>query len=125
LDCYTSSFATDSTASFILTPIFVTNEEYFFYDQPVIGIKNAISDKIRLENNTLPSGDTLSAIRALSQQPSVSSSYTANTNLLEVAFSPQDEINDDIMDLKLGISILETILEIHVYALHQLLHILI
>jgi len=94
----TSSFATDSTASFISTPTFVPNTEYFFYDQPVIGIKNAISDKIRLEDNTLPSGNTLSAIRALAQQPSVSSSYTANTNLLEVAFSPQDEINDDIMD---------------------------
>jgi hypothetical protein len=94
----TSSFSSDSTASFNATPTFVTNEEYFFYDQPVIGIKNAISDKIRLENDTLPAGDTLSAIRALAQQPSVSSSYTPNTNLLEVAFSPQDEINQDIMD---------------------------
>jgi len=94
----TSSFAADSTASFNTTPTFVTNEEYFFYDQPVIGIKNAISDKIRLENDTLPAGNTLSAIRALAQQPSISSSYTPNTNLLEVAFSPQDEINQDIMD---------------------------
>ena len=94
----TSSFAAESTASFTVTPTFVPNTEYFFYDQPIIGIKNAISDKIRLEDNTLPAGDTLSAIRALAQQPSVSSSYTANTNLLEVAFSPQDEINDDIMD---------------------------
>jgi hypothetical protein len=93
----TSSFATDSTASFTITPTFIPNTEYFFYDQPIIGIKNAISDKIRLEDNTLPAGDTLSAIRALAQQPSVSSSYTPNTNLLEVAFSPQDEINDDIM----------------------------
>ena len=94
----TSSFATDSTASFAVTPTFVPNTEYFFYDQPVIGIKNAISDKIRLEDNTLPTGNTLSAIRSLAQQPSVSSSYTPNTNLLEVAFSPQDEINQDIMD---------------------------
>ena len=93
----TSSFVTNSSASFNSTPIFVPNTEYFFYDQPVIGIKNAISDKIRLEDNTLPEGNTLSALRALSQQPSVSSSYTPNTNLLEVAFSPQDEINDDIM----------------------------
>lgn len=93
----TSSFNADSTASFNATPTFISNTEYFFYDQPVVGIKNAISDKIRLEDNTLPAGDTLSAIRALAQQPNVSSSYTANTNLLEVAFSPQDEINDDIM----------------------------
>jgi hypothetical protein len=33
---------------------------------------------------------------SLSQQANISQSYTANTNLLEVAFSPQDEINDDI-----------------------------
>jgi hypothetical protein len=94
----TSSFLTNSNFTFNSTPLFEPNEEYFFYDQPVAGIKNAISDKIRLENDTLPAGNTLSAIRALSQQPSISSSYTANTNLLEVAFSPQDEINEDIMD---------------------------
>jgi hypothetical protein len=94
----TSSFVVGSSASFNSTPEFVPNTEYFFYDQPAVGIKNAVSDKIRLENDTLPSGDTLSAIRALAQQPSVSSSYTPNTNLLEVAFSPQDEINEDIMD---------------------------
>jgi hypothetical protein len=94
----TSSYSGGSDFGLNPTVTFIPNEEYFFYDQPVIGIKNAISDKIRLEDNTLPAGNTLSAIRALAQQPSVSSSYTANTNLLEVAFSPQDEINDDIMD---------------------------
>lgn len=79
------------------TPTFNPNTEYFFIDQPVVGIKNAISDKIRVEDNTIPSGDTLSAFRPLSQNVEISQSYTANTNLLEVAFSPQDEINDDIM----------------------------
>jgi hypothetical protein len=93
----TSSFSTGNNFYISNTSSFIPNTEYFFYDQPVAGIKNAISDKIRLEDNTLPTGDTLSAIRALAQQPSISSSYTANTNLLEVAFSPQDEINDDIM----------------------------
>ena len=78
-------------------PTFNPNTEYFFIDQPIIGIKNAISDKIRVEDNTIPSGDTLSAFRSLSQNVEISQSYTANTNLLEVAFSPQDEINDDIM----------------------------
>jgi hypothetical protein len=94
----TSSFSTGNNFFISNTSSFVPNTEYFFYDQPAVGIKNAVSDKIRLENDTLPSGNTLSAIRALAQQPSVSSSYTANTNLLEVAFSPQDEINEDIMD---------------------------
>ena len=92
----TSSFASDSTASFNSIPTFVPNTEYFYYDQPIAGIKNAIADKIRVENNVIPEGDVLSPFMSLSQQANISQSYTANTNLLEVAFSPQDEINDDI-----------------------------
>jgi len=92
----TSSFASNSTAFFNSTPTFVPNTEYFYYDQPVVGIKNAIADKIRIENNVIPEGDVLSPFMSLSQQANISQSYTANTNLLEVAFSPQDEINDDI-----------------------------
>jgi hypothetical protein len=92
----TSSFASNSTASFNSTPTFVKNTEYFYYDQPIVGIKNAIADKIRVENNVIPEGDVLSPFMSLSQQANISQSYTANTNLLEVAFSPQDEVNDDI-----------------------------
>jgi hypothetical protein len=92
----TSSFASNSTASFDSTPTFVPNTEYFYYDQPISGIKNAIADKIRVENNVIPEGDVLSPFMSLSQQANISQSYTANTNLLEVAFSPQDEVNDDI-----------------------------
>jgi hypothetical protein len=77
---------------------FNPNVEYFFYDQPAVGIKNAVSDKIRIEDEIYPSGNTLSPFRSLAQNVAISSSYTANTNLLEVAFSPQDEINEDIMD---------------------------
>jgi hypothetical protein len=92
----TSSLPLDSTASFDSTPTFVPNTEYFYYDQPIAGIKNAIADKIRVENNVIPEGDVLSPFMSLSQQANISQSYTANTNLLEVAFSPQDEVNDDI-----------------------------
>ena len=94
----TSSFATNSSASFASASIFVPNTEYFFYDQPAVGIKNAISDKIRIENSVIPTGSVLSPFRSLAQNTAASQSYTANTNLLEVAFSPQDEINQDIMD---------------------------
>jgi hypothetical protein len=93
----TSSFVGNSSASFTLTPTFVPNTEYFFLDQPVVGIKNAVSDKIRVENSVIPSGNTLSPFRSLAQNLAASQSYTANTNLLEVAFAPQDEINDDII----------------------------
>jgi hypothetical protein len=93
----TSSFLTNSSASFALTPTFIPNTEYFFLDQPVVGIKNAISDKIRLENSIIPTGSVLSPFRSLAQNLAASQSYTVNTNLLEVAFAPQDEINDDII----------------------------
>jgi hypothetical protein len=94
----TSSFITNSSASFASTPIFVPNTEYFFYDQPVVGIRNSISDKIRIENSIIPTGSVLSPFRSLAQNLAISQSYTANTNLLEVAFSPQNEIDQDIMD---------------------------
>ena len=93
----THSFINHSEFYFDATPHFVPNTEYFYFNQPVVGIKNAISDKIRVENNVLPSGDTLSPFMSLTQQPNASSSYTPNINYLEVAFSPQNELNDDII----------------------------
>jgi hypothetical protein len=93
----TSSFVGNSDFTFLTTPTFVPNTEYFFLDQPAVGIQNAVSDKIRIENGIYPSGNTLSPFRPLVQNVAISQSYTANTNLLEVAFAPQDEINDDII----------------------------
>ena len=93
----TSSFAFDSNFYFGTSPTFVPNKEYFFLDQPAVGIQNAVSDKIRIEDGVYPSGNTLSPFRSLAQNVAISQSYTANTNLLEVAFAPQDEINDDII----------------------------
>ena len=46
----------------------------------------------------LPSGSTLSQYRSIQQQPPGGSTYTENLAYTEVAFSPQNEINDDIMD---------------------------
>jgi hypothetical protein len=93
----TQSFTSDSNFYYDQTPVFTPNTEYFFYDQPIAGIRNAISDKIRIENNVMPEGDTLSPFMSLSQMSNVSQSYTQNINYLEVAFSPQNEINEDIM----------------------------
>ena len=93
---YSSSFTNTSNFGINSTPTYETNTEYFFQDQPAVGIKNRVTDKIRVEDNVLPPGDTLSSLQSLQQTPSVSSSYTPNVNYLEVAFSPQNEINDDI-----------------------------
>jgi len=93
----TSSFSSNSNFNFSTTPTYESNTEYFFLDQPAVGIKNRITDKVRIEDNVLPAGDTLSPFQRLLQSPSISSSYTPNINYLEVAFSPQNEINDDII----------------------------
>jgi len=94
----TQSFASDSNFYFNTTPTFVPNVETFFADQPIAGLRNIIKDKIRIENNVIPSGDTLSPFMSLSQMVNVSQSYTPGINYLEVAFSPTNEINEDIMD---------------------------
>ncbi len=80
---------------------FRPNTEFFFVDQPVAGIKNVIGDKIRIEDNVFPGGystsSVLSPYESLLQQTNISQSYTPNINYLEVAFSPQNQINEDIM----------------------------
>ncbi len=63
----THSFVNDSNFYYDATPNFIPNVEYTFADQPVVGIKNTISDKIRIENNVMPEGDTLSPYMSLSQ----------------------------------------------------------
>ena len=85
-----------SNFNFNSSPTYTGNTEIFFQDQPAIGIKNRVIDKIRTENNVIPSGDALSPFQSILQYPAASSSYTPNVNYLEVAFSPQNEINDDI-----------------------------
>lgn len=91
----TSSFVGTSNFFVGATGIYRPNTEYFFYDQPVAGIKNAVSDKIKVVNTDLYE-TTLSAFGTLQQNYAISQSYTPNVNYLEVGFSPQNEINEDI-----------------------------
>ena len=82
---------------------YTENIEYIFQDQVPAGIKNRITDKIQIVNTILPStGSNISTTNILSpyiqvqQSFPISESYTRNINLVEVAYSPQNEINDDI-----------------------------
>ena len=95
----TASSFTSGNSNYIFqsTPTYVPNTETYFLDQFPAGIKNRITDKVRFEDNVLPTGDTLSAYRRVTQQTEASASYTDNINYLEVAFSPQNQINDDII----------------------------
>ena len=103
-----SSFTSNSTASInLIEGRFIPNTETFFYDQVPAGIQNAVSEKIQNKNTVLPytgsdsnipNSKVLSPFISVKQQTSISSSYTNNVDYVEVAFSPQNEINDDIND---------------------------
>ena len=93
----TSSFASNSSFTISGDGEFITNREWKFYDSPAVGIKNRNTDKIKRQDLILPSGDTLSNQKSIQQKSYTVDDYTNNLNLLEVAFSPQNEINDDII----------------------------
>ena len=73
-----------------------TNTETYFLDQPAVGIRNRVSNKIQATSN-LNFGNVLSNQVSIQKDPFISQSYTENINTLEVAFSPQAEIDDDII----------------------------
>jgi len=102
----TSSFTGTSNFYISANPTYLPNTEISFYDQPAVGIQNAVSSKIQNKEIILPPSNTkpnipvntvLSPFRSIQQTPSISSSYTSDVNYVEVAFSPQNEINEDIM----------------------------
>ncbi len=94
----TSSFTNGSSTYALYDPIFITSSEYIYQDQPNAGIKIPISDKVKIGSQILPTGDTLSPYISIQQDLPISSSYTKDVNYVEVGFSPQDEINDDIQE---------------------------
>jgi len=93
----TQSFTSGSTyylsGSFNFTP----NTEVTYQDQFASGLKNAVTEKIKIANVIYPSGNTLSQYISIQQTSYVSESFTRDIDYVEVAFSPQDEVNDDII----------------------------
>ncbi len=94
----TSSFTNDSNFYVGNTSNFVANYETVYFDQPVAGIRNIVSNKIHPISASLPAGDTLSRYIQIQQNSEEENNYTNNVSYVEVAFSPQNEINEDIMD---------------------------
>jgi hypothetical protein len=75
----------------------VGEKDFIYYDQPAVGIKNRISEKVNIQDISLPpSGDTLSPYRSIQQNYPSDQVYTKDVNYVEVAFSPQNQTNDDI-----------------------------
>ena len=93
----TSSFISSNNAT--LTNVsFIPNIETRFLNSPIIGLRGRVTDKIQIVSSSLPTGSVLSQYISLEQSYPVSGSESPDVNLLEVAFSPQNEINDDIID---------------------------
>jgi len=93
----TQSFVTGNSTYYLSGSFsFVSNEETIYQDQPIAGIKNAITEKIQIAPTNEPSGSVLSQYITV-QQNSYSEVYTPDVDYVEVAFSPQDEVNDDII----------------------------
>ena len=116
----TQSFNNDTSTFSINNTKWVTNVEDIFQDQAVAGMKNRITEKVILKDNKLAEapygynmnnpdrdGDflptqgiitasALSSMRSLQVNSFTSQSYTPTVNYLEVAFSPSNQINDDI-----------------------------
>ena len=82
-----------------LTSSFSTNNyETYYYAAPIIGTKNKTSDNIQIVLPNYPTGGVLSQYVSLEQNYPFTSSVIYNTNLFEAGFSPQEELNDDIID---------------------------
>jgi hypothetical protein len=93
----TQSFSGGSSNLYVDEIQYRLNRESFFYDQPIVGIKNRVTDKIQIISGSYPTGSVLSQYRTIEQTYPTLGSETPDINLLEVAFSPQNEINNDII----------------------------
>ena len=93
----TSSFSNGNSNFILENPTFVSNKEYIYQNQPFQGIKNKINNKINIFENIIPEGDTLSSKRSIQQYSYTTQSTTPDADYLEVAFSPTNQINDDIV----------------------------
>jgi hypothetical protein len=95
---YTSSFNDPSySSSYIggtLSQSFEPFTEQYYYNSPNTGILERVTNKIRIPNTTIPEG-VLSPIARLEEVSDAD--LTQDIHLMEVAFSPQNEINDDII----------------------------
>ena len=102
----TQSFNADSNFT-VTNGGFVSNEEYVYFDQVPVGIKNRNSNKIKQSSlvlpysgsneSNIPNNNVLSPFKSVQQNSYTSESYTRDVDYVEVAFSPQNEINDDII----------------------------
>ena len=101
----TQSFTSNSNFT-INNGTFSVNREFVFQDQIPAGMRNTVSKKIKNISTTLPysgseevnlpTNKVLSPFITVDQDSYNSSSYVEDIKYVEVVFSPQNEINEDI-----------------------------
>ena len=98
----TNSFASDSNYQFRgSTVTYNPNTESIYYNQPNAGLKNRISNKIRIGGSHTIPNNILSPERSVIQDSEYGGGwqnpYGRDINRTEIAFSPTNEVDDDII----------------------------
>ena len=93
----TSSFIASNNAT-LTNVTFKPNIETRFLNSPIIGLRGRVTDKIQIVSSSLPTGSVISQYTSIEQSYPSLGSESPDVNMLEVAFSPQNEVNDDIID---------------------------
>jgi hypothetical protein len=73
-----------------------SNTQVYFLNQPSVGVRNRTSDKIQIVESS-SYGDLLSNHLSIQQNYPSNQKYTEDISTLEVGFSPQNEVNDNII----------------------------
>jgi hypothetical protein len=94
----TQSFSDGTSTYQVGRDEYNTNVESRFLNSPVVGLKGRVTDKIQIVSSSLPTGSVLSQYTSIEQSYPSLGSESPDVNMLEVAFSPQNEINDDIIN---------------------------
>ena len=76
----------------------ISNKEFIYTNEPRVGLRNRISNKLEATGSHNIVGNTLSNLSSIEQKPSdaIKPYPLPAVDYTEVAFSPQNEINDDI-----------------------------
>ena len=90
----TSSFTTNFSGS-KNSGDYITNNEIFLINTPNIGSITEIDEKVRITTPNLIHGDVLTPYISIQKPGNVQ--YTNDLSIVDIAISPQDSINEDII----------------------------
>ncbi len=90
-----SGGVTSSYATIVGNVLYDDTTSFYYLNSGNVGYNKPVNDKIRILTQDEVSGSTLSLYTKVFQNPEIK--LTKDINVLEVALSPQDQINSDII----------------------------